>query len=235
MADRVNSEEIRQKLHLLSEPEYREFHSSLVPGENNILGVRLPKLRGLAKELARQDWKEWFLAGVDTSYEETMLRGLTLAYAKMKEPIEKLGFIRIFVKDIRNWAVCDSFCNTLKDADKYQELYWEFLEPYFTSDKEYEARFAAVMLLSHFAKQTYLKDGIKRLESIRQEGYYAKMAVAWAVSVYFAAFPEEMLAYLKGKHGLDDFTYRKSLQKITESYRVSKEVKSIIREMRQKG
>ena len=95
-------------------------------------------------------------------------------------------------------AVCDCFCSTLKDADKYQTEYWDFIETYFTSNKEYEARFAAVMLLGHFVKREYLKESIRRLESITQQGYYAKMAVAWAVSVYFAAFPDEMLDILAG-------------------------------------
>lgn len=140
-----------------------------------------------------------------------------------------------FVPDINNWAVCDCFCSTLKDADKYQAEYWDFIETYFTSNKEYEARFAAVMLLGHFVKREYLKESIRRLESITQQGYYAKMAVAWAVSVYFAAFPDEMLTYLQDGHKLDEFTYKKSLQKITESYRVDKEMKKIIKEMRQRG
>lgn len=232
--EKINGEELKKRLQSLSEPEYRAFHSSLVPGEKNILGVRLPKLRTLAKELARQDWKEWFLAGKDSCYEETMVRGLVLAYARL-DVEERIRYIRIFLKDITNWAVCDSFCNTLKEAEKYQKIYWDFLEPYFTSDQEYEARFAAVMLLSHFVKEDYLEDGIRRLESMKQKGYYARMAAAWAVSVLFTAFPEKMLSYLQGNHGLDEFTYQKSLQKITESYRVSKEMKCIIREMRQKG
>ena len=86
-----------------------------------------------------------------------------------------------------------------------------------------------------FVKREYLKESIRRLESITQQGYYAKMAVAWAVSVYFAAFPDEMLTYLQDGHKLDEFTYKKSLQKITESYRVDKEMKKIIKEMRQRG
>lgn len=57
----------------------------------------------------------------------------------------------------------------------------------------------------------------------------------WAVSVYFAVFPDEMLTYLQDGHKLDEFTYKKSLQKITESYRVDKEMKKIIKEMRQRG
>ena len=34
---------------------------------------------------------------------------------------------------------------------------------------------------------------------------------------------------------MHEFTYKKSLQKITESYRVDKEMKKIIKEMRQRG
>lgn len=232
--EKVNAEEVRRKLEAASDPGYREFHGSLLPGTDNIMGVRLPVLRAMAKELARMDWEEWFIQAEDVWYEETMLRGFVIAYAKLDWE-KRLSYIRAFVPYIDNWAVCDCFCNTLKEAKKHPQEYWEFLTPYFSSEKEFEARFGAVMLLSHFVKEEYLKPGIGRLESIRQEGYYAKMAVAWAVSVYFAAFPDEMLAYLQGEHGLDDFTYKKSLQKIMESYRVDKETKNIIREMRQRG
>ncbi|MCI5530638.1 MAG: DNA alkylation repair protein [Blautia sp.] len=232
--EKVTAQEVRQRLIGLADEGYREFHGGLLPGTDNIMGVRLPKLRALAKELSQMDWKEWFAASEDVYYEETMLRGLTIAYAKMDYK-SRLEYIQRFVPCIRNWAVCDCFCNTLKDAGKHQAEYWEFLEPYFSSDQEYEARFGAVMLLSHFVKREYLDGAISRLESIRQEGYYAKMAVAWALSVYFVAFPREVLEYLQGGHHLDEFTYRKTLQKILESYRVDKETKAIIREMRQKG
>ena len=159
---------------------------------------------------------------------------MTVAYSKL-DCSEKMTYVECFVPDISNWAVCDCFCSTLKDADRYQEEYWEFLEPYFISDREYKARFGAVMLLSHFVKKEYLEKSIQRLESITQQGYYARMAVAWAISIYFVAFPGEMLDYLQHSHKLDEFTYKKSLQKILESYRVDKETKQIIKEMRQRG
>lgn len=232
--DRVTVGEVRAFLEENADPGYREFHGNLLPGTEHIMGVRLPVLRKYAKQLARMDWMEWFDEADDFWYEETMLRGLTVAYAKL-DSFERLEYIRKFVPDIDNWAVCDCFCSTLKDADKYQQEYWEFLEPYFGSDQEYEARFAAVMLLGHFVKKEYLQDAVKRLESISQGGYYAKMAVAWAVSVYFAAFPEEMLEYLQSHCCLDEFTYKKSLQKIIESFRVDGEMKKIIKEMRQRG
>ena len=47
------------------------------------------------------------------------------------------------------------------------------------------------------------------------------MAVAWAVSVCYVKFPEKTRAFLLNNE-LDDFTHNKSIQKIRESYRVSK-------------
>lgn len=231
---KITVQMVRDRLGEMSDPEYREFHASLLPGIHNIMGIRVPKLRELAREISKNDWQEWFMAAEDSVYEEAMVRGLTAAYARMDWK-ERFCYIREFVPAIDNWAVCDSFCNTLKEAKKHQSQYWEFLEPYVSSDREYEARFAAVMILSHFVNEEYLEEGLKRLESIRQEGYYAKMAVAWAVSVYFTAFPERVLDYLQNSHNLDEFTYQKALQKIVESYRVDKDTKNIIREMRQRG
>ena len=34
--------EIYQELQSLSDPKYKEFHGGLVPGEENLLGVRIP-------------------------------------------------------------------------------------------------------------------------------------------------------------------------------------------------
>lgn len=232
--DKITSAYVRERLKENEDADYRVFHSRLVPETENILGVRLPVLRKIAKEIGENDWQEWFEEAEAFYYEETMLKGLVAATAKLSCE-ERIVRVRQFVPRIDNWAVCDSFCNSLKDAGKYPELYWDFLEPYFTSDEEYDARFGAVMLLSHFVKKECLKESVSRLELVHQEGYYAKMGVAWAISVYFAAFPQEMYEYLVKYHNLDEFTYKKSLQKILESYRVTGDMKNKIRELRQRG
>lgn len=108
---------------------------------------------------------------------------------------------------------------------------WEFLQPYFSSEKEYEIRFGVVMLLVYFMKEEYLDKIFAILDEIRHDGYYVKMAVAWEVSMCYVNFPEKTLAYLK-ENRLDDFTYNKSLQKIVESLKVSKEEKSFIKSLK---
>ena len=45
--------QIRERLFALSEPEFQKFSAALIPGEERMLGVRLPALRALAKEIAR--------------------------------------------------------------------------------------------------------------------------------------------------------------------------------------
>ena len=48
-------EEIRQELIKLADDKYRSFHSNLCPGVENILGVRLPLLRKIAKSLSKEE------------------------------------------------------------------------------------------------------------------------------------------------------------------------------------
>ncbi len=37
----------------IGDKKYKEFHQNLVPGINNIIGIQIPKLRAMAKEIAK--------------------------------------------------------------------------------------------------------------------------------------------------------------------------------------
>ena len=45
---------VREELEKNTDPDYREFHKSLVPGMGNFLGVRVPQLRRISKKAARR-------------------------------------------------------------------------------------------------------------------------------------------------------------------------------------
>ena len=49
----MTQKELRSCLEEMAEKEYKEFSASLIPGVYNMLGIRLPKLRNLAKEIAK--------------------------------------------------------------------------------------------------------------------------------------------------------------------------------------
>lgn len=221
---------IKEQLISLSEEKYAAFQKKLIPGENNIVGVRIPQIRALAKQIAKNGWRGFLKDAENGSMEETMLWGLVIGYAKM-DPSERINFIASFIPEIKSWAVCDTFCSNLKFTAKHKEVVFDFLKPYFKSENEFFVRFAVIMLMDYFIDDEYLGKVFKILDSVKHEGYYVKMAVAWAVSMCFVKFPEKTYIYL-GSNSLDDFTYNKSLQKIIESYRVSSEDKEKIRKMK---
>ena len=222
--------DLRDKLFELSDDKFKTFHSRLCPNTDNIIGVRLPLLRQLAKEIAKGDWRNFLSNSKEEYYEEILINGLVIAYAKC-DVEERLNYIESFVPKIDNWAICDSFCNTLKFVNKNKEIMWEFIQSYLKSYNEFEIRFAVVIILNYYITEDYIDLVLKTLDNIKHDGYYVKMAVAWAISMCFIKFEEKTMAYLKD-NSLDDFTYNKSLQKICESLRVDKKTKELIQSMK---
>ncbi len=221
---------IREQLEQLKEPEYQAFTARLLPGVEPILGVRLPELRKIAKKLAKDSWQEYLVQASNDSMEEIMLQGMTLGYARGTLQ-EKKCYLRKFIPKIDNWSVCDSCCATIKLAKEQPQEMWEFLQEYLHSEKEFEIRFGLVQLLDYYVNQEYLAGVLKEIDSISNKAYYVQMAQAWAVSICYREFPEETEPFLKQNH-LDDFTYNKALQKITESLKISKAKKEYIRSLK---
>lgn len=224
--------EIKKKLKELSDTKYKEFHSSLCPGTENIIGVRVPILRNYAKELfSVQNWKETIKQIDNQYYEEIMLQGMLIGQAK-KENIEiVLKYIEEYLPKIDNWAICDVFCAGLKITQKYKEEMWNFIQKHLKSDKEFEIRFAIVMILDYYIEEEYIKKDLEILDKITHEGYYVKMAIAWAISVCLIKFYDETIKYLQDCN-LDNWTYNKAIQKALESYRITNEQKEFLRKMK---
>ncbi len=227
MIDPINKpEHIRKELLSMAEPEYQKFASSLIPNCDNLIGVRIPKIRKIAKRIAR-NCPIYYLDNVSPKYfEEFMVKALVIG--NMKDDIEVLlEQAALFIPEINNWSVCDSFCSEFKIVRKHKERVWDFLQKYWQSDKPYEIRVAVVMFLFHFMEQNYLEKLFSIFEQIKNENYYVKMAIAWAVSICFVNFPKETMAFLRDNH-MDDETYHKTLQKIRKSLRVDRETKETI-------
>lgn len=222
--------DIRRALEALADEAYRKFASSLIPNADHLLGVRLPELRRLAKSIARNDDWRAFLRHADNRYfEETMLQGMVIGYARA-DVEELLRHVAAFVPRIDNWSVCDSFCAGLKFAKAHRRRVWDFLQPYLASDREFEVRFGVVMLLTYFVDDEYIDRVLEWCGRIRHDGYYAKMAVAWAISVCFVHDPERTMAWLE-ESALDDFTHNMAIRKTIESRRVDADARNRLRGM----
>lgn len=227
-------EEVRAWLILHAQEDYRQFAASLLPGTENLLGVRLPLLRRLAARLAKEDWQGYLAAcavPAEESFEETMLQGMVIGCAPM--PLEeRLAYTEAFVPKIDNWSVCDSFCSGWKAARENKAAVAAFLEPYWRSEREFDVRFAVVMRLFYYIDEESSDETLALLARVNHPGYYAWMAVAWAVSMVYAAFPERTEDFLRSG-ALTGEPYRKTLQKILESRQVDGGAKARIRALRE--
>ncbi|MBO5250980.1 MAG: DNA alkylation repair protein [Bacteroidaceae bacterium] len=224
---------VKEHLLHLAEQGNKKFTESLHPGIEHVLGIRLPDLRKLAKTIAKGDWQS-YLQQADTYYmEERMLQGLVIGALKVEDIEEYLSLVDRFVPIINSWSVCDTFDFSGKQrfVDKHKERIWNFLEKWIASDKEYEIRFGVIMMMSHYLDDTYINKVLNWMNRIHHEGYYVKMAVAWCLSVCYVKYPQETLKLLTD-HSLDTFTHNKTIQKITESYRVSKKDKEVVRKLK---
>ena len=77
---------------------------------------------------------------------------------------------------------------------------------YADSRREFEVRVVAVMLMSHFLNDDYIDRVIEVLNHLytgelpeKNDFYYAKMGVAWAIATIAAKYPEKCLKYMKSK------------------------------------
>ncbi len=222
--------QVRKRLEEAADKKYLDFNSSLVPGETApMLGVRVPELRVIAKKIAGEDGEGYIRAVSDAQrkggayHEELLLHGLVIGYLKCGVQ-RRQELLDSFVPVIDNWAVCDCSCMTYQFMKKDMEEWFAYLQKYIGSEREYELRFAVVCMLDHFITEDFIGRVLEILGKVRHEGYYAKMAVAWAVSVCFVKFPEETKVFLKDNE-MDDFTQNKAIQKIRESCRVSRKDK----------
>lgn len=253
-------ENIREKLINMSDEKYMKFSSALIPGTDNMLGVRLPQLRNLAKSIVKGNWEEAIDNTEDIYFEEIMLRGMVIGYGTSRDnDIEKaIKYISDFIPMISNWSVCDSCCVSFEIIKRNKERIWEFIQQYIYSDKEFEVRVGLIILLNHFLKcddngnkiirkrkvvlediEDNSKDNSGKyidmiLEAVNRniyQGYYAQMAAAWLVAEAFLVYPSTTMKFLC-ECNMDKFTYNKAIQKICESKTPQEEVKTIIKKMK---
>lgn len=223
---------IRQDLFAMQDLKYKEFHGSLCPDMDNIIGVRIPKLREYAKELYKcNNLKDIKIE--DKYYEELVIQGMLIGF-QTKEPIEEvIKQVEEFIPKINSWAVCDTFCAGLKITKKYPTEMFKVIKKYLKSAQEYQVRFAIVMLLDYYINDQYIDQVLQILDNVKLDKYYVQMANAWAISICLIKYYNKTLDFLNTTK-IDDFTYNKGIQKALESYRITNDQKEYLRTLKRR-
>lgn len=230
--NKENYKKFLEYLESIKDEEYKKFHSSLVLNSKyEMIGIRLPIMRKIAKEISKTDIEEFLKYSQNKYYEEVMIQGLVISNVKDEEIFYK--YFKSHVNKIDNWALCDSFCNSIKIVKKYEEKYFNLAIDMCLNEEEFIARTGLVMILSHFVNEKNLKEIFTTLNKIKSDKFYINMAQAWLICDLYIKYPKETLKFIRNNN-LNKFTHNKAISKIHDSYRVCKEDKEYLNELRRK-
>ena len=225
-----NYKEFVKYLISMQDEKYREFHSSLVLNSKyEMIGIRLPIMRDIAKKISQSNIEEFLKYAQDNYYEEVMIQGLVISHIKDEKIF--YNYFKEYVKKIDNWALCDSFCNSIKIIRKHEEKYFKEAIKMAGNESEFISRVGLVMILNYFISKENLNVIFDTLNKIHSEKFYINMAEAWLICEMYIKYPEETKNFIK-KNNLNKFTQNKAISKIYDSYRVSKEEKELLNNYR---
>lgn len=217
-----------QDLQSHGDEQYKAFHSRLCKtAKAEILGVRTPETKRIAKAIAKGDAEGFLCLCGDTYYEELLMKGFVLGFWKQPFCV-KFPYLDVFVRQIDNWAVCDGFCAALKPRTAEYGTLYDWCCSLLETDGEYTRRTAIVLMMEYLLCDEYIDRVLAHLQDVNCDCYYVHMAVAWCLSVCFVKYREKTISLLAA-NTLDRATHNKAIQKCIESYRVTDADKAYLR------
>lgn len=254
--------EIQRLLFALQDDRYRQFQCKLMPDvpPENVIGVRMPALRQLAKRIAQTPDKitqtpdtivqtpgktapqidktaqpidkEAFINAVPhTYYEEKTLCGLLIC--EETDFSKTIALLDRWLPEVDNWATCDVVKpRAFRKAMKAepQNLLSHCLR-WTESTEPFTIRFGINMLMTYFLDDRFCPTLLERVAKIENDHYYVRMGVAWYFATALAKQYEATVPYLE-QHLLPDWTHRKTIQKAVESFRISDSRKAYLKTLR---
>lgn len=206
---------------------YAAFNKRIVNTKMPVIGVRVPDLRRLARELAPDmsaaDISE-LLTAQNESFDYVLLCGLLITHARLDDQTT-IDLAKQYLPHVDSWAHIDIFVE--KKRRFAGEVWRDFALECLQSEAEFTVRYGIVSLMANFLDEAHIDQVFAALRGIKHDGYYVKMALAWLYATAAVHFFELTLAELEDEH-IDTWTRNKSYQKMRESRRFTPEEQEII-------
>ncbi len=221
---------LQKKLITLKDEKYAIFQSKLGLENANIMGVRIPILRKIAKEISRENYQEYIEECKYIFFEETLIVGMIIGYINV-EINKRLEMLDMYITKMDNWAITDSSISTYKFTKNSMIEMWNYIEKRLKIEYEYNLRFCIVMYKTYFLNDIYIDKVLENIIKIKSNKYYVQMANAWCLSEAYLKYPQKVEEIIKNRK-LDEFTHNKTLQKIFDSLKIDKENKQKLKKYR---
>lgn len=223
---------IQQRLFDMQDSGYRDGSVRLNPtvDPNTVIGVRIPALRALAKELKGTDDAAAFLSALPHRYfEEYQLHAFLIG--AIRDFDEGLTQTERLLPYLNSWAQTDSL--RVKAFDKAPEKLLPHIARWLNSDHPYTVRFGILCLMNLFLGERFQPRYPDMVAAVHSDHYYVRMMQAWYFATALAKQYEAVLPYLTESR-LDPWVHNKTIQKAVESYRITEKQKNYLKTLRQK-
>ena len=215
-------------LYSLGDAEYKKFNQRIIPDTPNLIGIRVPIMRKIAKELAKGNYSEFLALKKGVTHEEIIIEGLVMTNIKCAYP-QLLAYLKAFADKIYNWAICDTV--SFKRIKLFTAELWNDI-PYFINHKNpWVVRFGLGMLLEFYINDMYINDVLEIVQSTESDFYYVQMMQAWLIATAFTKERDTTLEFLKSA-SVSDTVFNMTVRKIRDSYKVSREDKDLVKSIR---
>lgn len=221
---------VLERLKSLADEGYKAFQEKLIPeiSADDILGVRIPAIRAVAKEMSAEE-KQVFLQSLPHTYlEENLLHGAIIQLEK--DFSRAVALTEEFLPYVDNWAVCDTFSPAC--FAKHPDKLFDIATKWACSDRIYTARYGIVCLKCYFLGENFRPEILETVSRIHGE-YYLNMAAAWFFAEAVTKKPEFAIPYFEqGK--LDADVMKKAVRKALDSFRVPQATKEYLKSLLRK-
>ena len=219
-----------EKLFRLQDKKYQELQYRTIPNIENIIGVRTPELRKLAKELVKENNYKSFLEELPHKYfDENQLHGFIIS--EIKDYDECINYTNKFLPYIDNWATCDQMSPKVFKKNKDKLL--KEIKVWIKSKDTYTIRFGIGMLMSYFLDEDFDKKYLEIVSKVKSKEYYVNMMIAWFFATSLAKQYKDTITYIEDNK-LDIWVHNKTIQKAIESYRITNEQKEYLRGLKRR-
>ena len=210
--------------------KYHDFQKPLFPGveEDCFIGVRTPELKKLAKELFGSEIADKFIETLPHHYfDEKQLHAFLISLFKDYQTC--LKEVDKFLPFVNNWGTCDQL--SPKVFAKHKDELIAPIKKWLKSKHTYTVRFAIGMLMQHYLDESFKEEYMEMVASIKSEGYYINMMIAWYFATALAKQYDSAIRYLEDKK-LSRWVHNKTIQKAVESYRIADEQKAYLKNLK---
>ena len=206
---------------------YAAFNQRIVNTKMPVVGVRVPDLRRLARELAPNmsaaDISK-LLTAKNRSFDYVLLCGLLITHARLDDQTA-IDLTKQYLPHVDSWAHIDVFVE--KKRRFAGEVWWDFALECLQNEDEFAVRYGVISLMTNFLDKAHIDQVFAVLRNVKHNGYYVKMALAWLYATVAVHFFELTLAELENEH-IDTWTRNKAYQKMRESRRFTPEQQAVI-------